>query len=315
MLQRDIADFVFRLVSYGLFLVTLLIAPNIAMDPINAPKMLLLLPIALTAGGLVILNSLKTPRSKLSIVHYAIYSFIGISILVFFFSGASYTQQLFGVTGRNTGLLSYVALCLLLLASYEVGSTKYLARVPRTVLLVAGFSISYGVLQSLNIDFFDWSNPYNRVFGFVGNPNFQSSLVGMFVAYLLALALGEKSVSRRLVVYLLYIFLGLIVIYQTHSQQGFLVVAAGLVIPLYLYLKTSRYKVLKISYFFALAPTTLLTILGMLKIGPLAPLLYKESVTYRGDYWAAGMKMATENPLFGVGFDGYGQWYRRARSV
>jgi hypothetical protein len=43
--------------------------------------------------------------------------------------------------------------------------------------------------------------------------------------------------------------------------------------------------------------------------------LYKASVTYRGDYWRAGWKMSTENPLFGVGLDSYGDWYRRARTV
>jgi hypothetical protein len=55
--------------------------------------------------------------------------------------------------------------------------------------------------------------------------------------------------------------------------------------------------------------------LGSLNSGPLASVLYKASVTYRGDYWRAGWKMSTENPLFGVGLDSYGDWYRRARTV
>ena len=315
MLKSELSDFVFKLVSYGLFFVTLIIAPNLAMDPINTPKMLALLPIGLTAGGLVILNLFKKPRRKLPLTYFAVILFITASLLVFFFSGAPYTQQLFGVTGRNTGLLSYIALSLFLLAAYEVASTKNLMKTPRLVLLIAGFSIFYGFLQSLNIDFFDWSNPYNRVFGFLGNPNFQSSLVGMFVAFVIALGLGTKKISKITFLYVAYIVLGLFVIYQTHSQQGFLVVAAGVVIPGFMYLRASGRKVLVGSYLSLLFPATLLTILGMLKIGPLASVLYKESVTYRGDYWAAGLKMATQHPRFGVGFDSYGQWYRRARSV
>jgi hypothetical protein len=55
--------------------------------------------------------------------------------------------------------------------------------------------------------------------------------------------------------------------------------------------------------------------LGSLNSGPLASVLYKASVTYRGDYWRAGWKMSLENPLFGVGLDSYGDWYRRARTV
>jgi hypothetical protein len=48
-------------------------------------------------------------------------------------------------------------------------------------------------------------------------------------------------------------------------------------------------------------------------MGPLASLLYKASVTFRGDYWTAGWNMTTSNPIFGVGVDNYGDWYRRAR--
>jgi hypothetical protein len=44
-------------------------------------------------------------------------------------------------------------------------------------------------------------------------------------------------------------------------------------------------------------------------------LLYKDSVTYRGDYWQAGWKMTVDHPLFGVGMDSYGDWYRRSRTL
>jgi hypothetical protein len=55
--------------------------------------------------------------------------------------------------------------------------------------------------------------------------------------------------------------------------------------------------------------------MGSLNIGPLAGLLYKDSVAYRGDYWRAGLEMSVQHPFFGVGLDSYGEWYRRARSV
>jgi hypothetical protein len=47
----------------------------------------------------------------------------------------------------------------------------------------------------------------------------------------------------------------------------------------------------------------------------LASVLYKDSVTYRGDYWRAGWKMTVDNPIFGVGLDSYGDWYRRSRTI
>jgi hypothetical protein len=55
--------------------------------------------------------------------------------------------------------------------------------------------------------------------------------------------------------------------------------------------------------------------LGTLNKGFLASILYKDSVTYRGDYWRAGWNVTLDNPIFGVGLDGYGDWYRRARSL
>jgi len=44
-------------------------------------------------------------------------------------------------------------------------------------------------------------------------------------------------------------------------------------------------------------------------------LLYKASVTYRGDYWRAGWKITMEHPFLGVGLDSYGDWYRRTRTL
>jgi hypothetical protein len=38
-------------------------------------------------------------------------------------------------------------------------------------------------------------------------------------------------------------------------------------------------------------------------------------VTYRGDYWRAGWNMTVEHPIFGVGMDNYGDWYRRSRTI
>jgi hypothetical protein len=35
----------------------------------------------------------------------------------------------------------------------------------------------------------------------------------------------------------------------------------------------------------------------------------------RGEYWQAGWNMGSEHPLTGVGFDTYGDWYRRARDT
>lgn len=50
-------------------------------------------------------------------------------------------------------------------------------------------------------------------------------------------------------------------------------------------------------------------------MGPLADYLYKSSLAARGSYWRAGIKMLLDHPFFGVGMDGFGEWYRRSRNL
>jgi hypothetical protein len=43
--------------------------------------------------------------------------------------------------------------------------------------------------------------------------------------------------------------------------------------------------------------------------------MYQESVSYRGDYWRAGIRMFNENWIYGVGLDSYGDFYRMYRDT
>jgi O-antigen ligase len=52
-----------------------------------------------------------------------------------------------------------------------------------------------------------------------------------------------------------------------------------------------------------------------LQKSPWSSILYKESVTFRGDFWRAGWKMTVDNPIFGVGLDGYRDHYRASRDA
>jgi hypothetical protein len=54
---------------------------------------------------------------------------------------------------------------------------------------------------------------------------------------------------------------------------------------------------------------------GMLNKGPLTKYFYKISVTYRGDYWRAGWNMFVHHPLFGVGLDRFGAYFRQYRDA
>ena len=101
---------------------------------------------------------------------------------------------------------------------------------------------------------------------------------------------------------------------ETYSQQGFLVLLIGSGIALGVYVN-QRSRALGYSYLGLALIGFVAVLVGTLNKGPLALLLYKDSVTYRGDYWRAGWKMTLDNPIFGVVLDGYGDWYRRSRTI
>jgi hypothetical protein len=69
----------------------------------------------------------------------------------------------------------------------------------------------------------------------------------------------------------------------------------------------------QVGYTILVTITGVVALLGALQIGPLTKFIYKTSVSLRGEYWQAGWNMGTDHPLTGVGFDTYGDWYRRAR--
>jgi hypothetical protein len=114
--------------------------------------------------------------------------------------------------------------------------------------------------------------------------------------------------------YLVYLLVTLFVIKETDSQQGYLVLLIGSAVSLGVFIN-QRSKALGYSYLGLALIGFFVVLVGTLNKGPLASLLYKDSVTYRGDYWRAGWKMTLDNPIFGVGLDSYGDWYRRSRTI
>ena len=181
-------------------------------------------------------------------------------------------------------------------------------------LAVGTASIVYGFIQSIGADPINWVNPYSPVFGFLGNPNFQSSLLGILGSIVFAqLFVKGMKISLR-VLLIAYLLATLYIIKETASQQGFLVLAIGVGVVTGLYV-LQRKRSLGITYGLLSFFTFFLVLFGTLNKGPLSPILYKESVTYRGDYWRAGWKMTMEHPIFGVGMDSYGDWYLRSRSL
>jgi O-antigen ligase len=304
-----------RILMLTALLATLIVTPWSSYDPINAPKLAVIAIGGFMAAGVLASNISVLKESRIRFIVLLAGMFLFNLFAVLLLSGNNIYQSFFGTFGRSTGFVAYVSLALLLLAASFV-SNKTLIQKFSFALLGAGFMSSiYGVLQSLNVDFFNWVNQYSPVIGFLGNPNFQSSFVGFsgITAFAYLLSVSGKSIYK--IGATLYLALSVYVIQQTDSQQGFLVLLGGIGIVLLIWIPKSRIAFLKFPAFILGFLGVLLISLGSINKGPSANILYKASVTYRGDYWQAGWKMTTDNPFLGIGLDSYGDWYRRARTV
>jgi O-antigen ligase len=293
---------------------TVIVLPTTAFDPINVPKLAII-----ALGGFMALGGLFAVKSnftqpKYRLVHIFAGAFILDLILVLAFSGTNFNQEFYGTFGRATGFIAYFSLCALLLTSVVASHISSLTRMTWTLLATGGASILYGLIQAAGADPFNWVSSYSPVFGFLGNPNFQSSFVGFNGITAFALMIGKSKKTLRLLM-AVDVVASALVIGLTESQQGFLVLAGGIAIVFLIWLTTSKYKSLSIPALISGLITVFFVGLGSLNSGPLASLLYKTSVTYRGDYWRAGWKMTIDHPLLGVGLDSYGDWYRRSRTL
>jgi O-antigen ligase len=309
--------FMRNMLLVGTPLASLIILPEFSMDPINVPKAFVLHLIGV-AGLAFLLSNIKSFWStKFRPVFLLGTIFIIFLFTSLLFSGAPKIQQIYGVGGRNTGLISYIALVLLLLSAMAISNTNNLKLMGFTILGVGGLNIFYGLIQASGGDPIKWSNPYSPVIGFLGNPNFSSSIIGLSCVIATALILHFKISKVALLSLFGYELLALFVILKTQSIQGFVVfgLTTGILVLIALY-KSEKVKNLWAAIYGLFAAVVgVIAIFGMVNIGPLSGYLYKISVRQRGYYWNAGIEMLKANPLFGVGLDSYGDWYWAVRSA
>jgi O-antigen ligase len=237
-------------------------------------------------------------------------------ILIISFAPSNRLQQFYGVSGRQTGLLTYLSLVFLFITSCVFASRELSKKIVQASAISGTLSIIYGVLQAFNQDPLNWTNPYSPVMGFFGNPNFQAAFLGMTASAMFALSLSQEIKAQIRILSLLYIVSSLYVIFKSKSQQGFLVFGIGISFALLVYV----YKSSRLRRYFGL--TISLGILGFIGVladilqkSPWNSILYKPSVSFRGDYWRAGWEITQSNPVLGTGFDSYRDWYYRNRDL
>ena len=297
-------------------LTTLIITPSYSSEPVDLPKLLVMVPLCLAIFFIAFIDTKKLKTRNFVVPKILILLFIIHSILVLIFAKSEFNQQFFGATGRNTGFLTYISLSLMFFSLINFVEERMLKGVALSLLLVGTASSFYGFIQITHNDPVKWNNPYTPMISFLGNPDFASSFIAFSSAIAVSLLFSKKLAKKFKVGLLCILVVSMISIEQSHAQQGILVI--GFVIAgaflIYLYKSTTFPKAIANIFSILAGVFSLIAVLGIFKIGPLST-LYKLSVRQRGFYWHAAIEMIKKYPIFGTGFDSYGDYYFQNRSA
>jgi O-antigen ligase len=314
--KKSPSDKSLSLVFLGLASITLLFNSGLQ-DPFNAPKMWLLFVFGAWLLGQIKGGILKDIRSKnlsrgSKKILFIISGFLVCNLIALLMADSKYVG-LFGDYQRRTGFLTYVFLATFfwftaLKIRFSDGARFYYW----TLGIALTFSL-YGILQHFGHDFVKWNNQYNSVLGTVGNPNFAAALMGIFSVILFGFGINKDTSSFFKAISFGSTFLLLLTIYFSDSLQGFLAAAVGFGVLIVTWV-LQRNRILGWSIAGIGFIGGLMSVIGILQMGPFS-FLFKESVTYRGDYWRAGIRMFKDNFWFGVGLDRYGAYFREYRDA
>jgi O-antigen ligase len=308
--MKSASNSLYKLNSLSPLIVTLFVTPLSSYDPINIPRFSVLIILGLiSALTLVNRNFLKKDKNYKAIFFISFILVLWI-LITSIFNNINLSETFYGVTGRQTGTLAYFSFVIFLLVNVISSGGKLNSSLLVTLIVAGYINGIYGLFQSLNADPFDWINPYSPVFGLFGNPNFHASFMGITATAAFSLLLKQHDQTKFRLIYGFFIPLALLNIYQSKSQQGFLVMLVGISVALFLWLRSSNYKRITFIYIVIWLIGAIAVILDILQKTPWKSVLYKESVSYRGDFWRAGWQMTLDNPIFGVGLDGYRDNFR-----
>jgi O-antigen ligase len=301
----------------GLFLFAITIYFNSkAQDPFNAPKFWVLLVGAAWLLGYLI-SYLKSSRDEFTGLIKKIFllalTFIAFSTISLFASDNNQIA-LFGDNMRKNGYLTYLALIIFFLTTAAFVNRVNFIQIYKFMLLTAYAVGGYGLLQITGNDFIPWSASGMAIFSTLGNSNFAGSAMAILAIVTLGGAYVYRKITWILVSSIAAFAILMITIFPTNARQGLLLLFFGIgalaIVLIYNYNRILGRIAIAISAFGFVA-----AILGMLQIGPLERLLYKDSVSVRGYYWRAGISMLQDNLWFGVGLDNYGTFFKQYREV
>ena len=297
-------------------LITLLIStPLISYESISLPRFCTLLSFGIVLVVMILKNHkiLSTKNNRLPLIFAII--FLMIQIVSTIKSELNLSENLMGLGGRQLGLVSSLFITIFFVSAVYVSDQDFMSKLMKYLMLGGLFSGVYGLVQMIGKDPVAWINQYSPVFSFFGNPNFHSAFMGITGTIAAGQFLNEKITKYKLMYFSLFV-LALVNIFGSKSIQGYLVLLSGIAILMFKpFLGTKRNVKFNYLYFTALFIGLSAVVLDILQKAPWPSLLYKPSISYRGDFWRAAVNMFSEHPWLGVGPAGFREFYRQSRDT
>lgn len=283
------------------------------LDPINWPKMILLL----TLLPLIVYQCIK--GQTLKTVFLSFKNLIGLTLIVAFIAlvtvfisnSENLTRTLWGLWGRSNGLLTTFALIILAGAiAYGNAVWNFQKNAVQVLAIVMGVVAAYGWIQEVGLDPLAWSKS-DTVFGLFGNTNFASACWAIGAVASLGSFLAEKSWSIK-GIFVACFLLSSTASWLTDSIQGPVAILIGAFLLITLYgIRGQRKKTFALI---STLPMGLFLVYSSFGSGPFGDILYQYTMRLRSFYWLTGIRIGNSSPWNGVGPDSYGDFYRIFRT-
>jgi O-antigen ligase len=284
------------------------------LDAFNYPKTLVAsIGVFALLLALMVHQGYLLNKRKLHIVERVLFGMIFSTLILASFNDLSSFLTLYGSFSRANGLFAKIPLLVLAIIYFRFSDKTTINRFFQVALVLLGVEVVYGAIQLSGNDPIPWSNPYNNIFVTAGNPNFAAALFAILVVLNFRfLFLGENTLLRAMGFFA--VISGIYMSYATKSVQGILTIAAAVfVLALIAILRFSSKRVQKVTLMAFSIVAALPIALGVFNVGPLRSFLFQETLSIRLHYWRVATRIIGDHPLFGVGIDRYGDFYRTYR--
>jgi O-antigen ligase len=284
-------------------------------DPFNSPKfwVLLLSASALLGHLLINKNDLSNNNKKTFNQFSAIISVYIVLLIISSIFSYNKNISFLGESFRRNGALTYIAFAIFFLTAAKFIRYENIKIALNKIIIIGILTSLYAFIQISGNDFVEWTNQ-SAVITTLGNSNFAGASMAIFLVLIFGqIFLKFLPLYRRIFALIVSCML-FVAILPTNARQALIILFFGI----FLILLNQIFDVnKKIGYLVSIVgiSSAVMALLGTLQIGPLSTLLYKPSVSVRGFYWRAGVEMFKDFPLFGVGIDNYGAFFKQYREA